>query len=235
MRPPCQPRRANCIEASPIGIRARSSAGEHYLDMVGVTGSIPVAPTIFLDFPPNAGRGRDAHFVPVMLTITEQGNGVSRIAGDCFSWFAGRDDGYSGCRRVVGKVRFDCVTPNKNDQALENDARVADALIAIEQVDLLGRDFPLTIELAEAVTRPPGQHTDFIVPEFADDEIRADHSLIVSAATEDFDICDKARGSRRGGLRPGVSSPQAIDSIFKTTAIVEHDSDLAPGIAAVRC
>ena len=27
------------------GIRARSSAGEHYLDMVGVTGSIPVAPT----------------------------------------------------------------------------------------------------------------------------------------------------------------------------------------------
>lgn len=27
--------------------RARSSAGEHYLDMVGVTGSIPVVPTIF--------------------------------------------------------------------------------------------------------------------------------------------------------------------------------------------
>jgi hypothetical protein len=26
--------------------RARSSAEEHYLDMVGVTGSIPVAPTI---------------------------------------------------------------------------------------------------------------------------------------------------------------------------------------------
>src|ERR1700731_1750168 len=29
-------------------IRARSSAVEHYLDTVGVTGSIPVAPTIFL-------------------------------------------------------------------------------------------------------------------------------------------------------------------------------------------
>ena len=26
---------------------ARSSAGEHYLDMVGVAGSIPVEPTIF--------------------------------------------------------------------------------------------------------------------------------------------------------------------------------------------
>jgi large subunit ribosomal protein L36 len=28
--------------------RARSSAGEHYVDIVGVTGSIPVAPTICL-------------------------------------------------------------------------------------------------------------------------------------------------------------------------------------------
>jgi hypothetical protein len=28
-------------------LRARSSAEEHYLDMVGVTGSIPVAPTSF--------------------------------------------------------------------------------------------------------------------------------------------------------------------------------------------
>src|SRR5262249_47002875 len=34
------------IDNPPLqGIRARSSAGEHYLDMVGVTGSIPVAPT----------------------------------------------------------------------------------------------------------------------------------------------------------------------------------------------
>ena len=36
---------AQCRDA-----RARSSAEEHYLDMVGVTGSIPVAPTIFVDF-----------------------------------------------------------------------------------------------------------------------------------------------------------------------------------------
>src|SRR4029079_13591054 len=32
--------------AGRLGIRARSSAGEHFLDMEGVTGSIPVAPTI---------------------------------------------------------------------------------------------------------------------------------------------------------------------------------------------
>ena len=36
------------IAAGPI--RARSSAEEHYLDMVGVTGSIPVAPTIMPRF-----------------------------------------------------------------------------------------------------------------------------------------------------------------------------------------
>src|SRR6516165_987355 len=40
---------ATCL-ASPGGLvvmrRARSSAGEHYVDIVGVTGSIPVAPTI---------------------------------------------------------------------------------------------------------------------------------------------------------------------------------------------
>jgi hypothetical protein len=39
-----RPRRADI--ASPHPRRARSSAEEHYLDMVGVTGSIPVAPTI---------------------------------------------------------------------------------------------------------------------------------------------------------------------------------------------
>jgi hypothetical protein len=31
---------------SEVIMRARSSAGEHYVDIVGVTGSIPVAPTI---------------------------------------------------------------------------------------------------------------------------------------------------------------------------------------------
>src|SRR5438445_5020793 len=30
--------------------RARSSAGEHYVDIVGVTGSIPVAPTIVFNY-----------------------------------------------------------------------------------------------------------------------------------------------------------------------------------------
>jgi hypothetical protein len=42
----CKAPAAMLFGADPTGYRARSSAGEHYLDMVGVTGSIPVAPTI---------------------------------------------------------------------------------------------------------------------------------------------------------------------------------------------
>src|ERR1700680_1390197 len=49
---PC-PRAAFLLNprAVPQVARARSSAGEHYVDIVGVTGSIPVAPTsLFNDF-----------------------------------------------------------------------------------------------------------------------------------------------------------------------------------------
>src|SRR6478672_12342160 len=45
----CKAPAAMLFGADPTGYRARSSAGEHYLDMVGVTGSIPVAPTIFFN------------------------------------------------------------------------------------------------------------------------------------------------------------------------------------------
>jgi hypothetical protein len=38
--------RSEALTASQILGWARSSAGEHYVDIVGVTGSIPVAPTI---------------------------------------------------------------------------------------------------------------------------------------------------------------------------------------------
>ena len=75
------------------------------------TGSyVTASATIFLDFPPIARRARAEHFVSVMLTITEQSDGIGRIAGGCTNWFAGRDSDHSSCRRLVGEVRFDCVT-----------------------------------------------------------------------------------------------------------------------------
>jgi hypothetical protein len=65
------------------------------------------------DYPPIARRARDEHVVPVMLTITEQSDGPSRIADDSFNWFAGRHSDDGGCRRLVGEVCFDCVTSNE--------------------------------------------------------------------------------------------------------------------------
>jgi hypothetical protein len=67
----------------------------------------------FSSFPPIARRARDEHFVSVMLTITEQSDGVGRIADDSFNWFAGRHNDDGGCRRLVGEVCFDCVTSNE--------------------------------------------------------------------------------------------------------------------------
>ena len=44
--------------------------------------------------------------------IMERRDGVDRIADDCFNWFAGRHSDDSSRRRLVGEVRFDCVTSN---------------------------------------------------------------------------------------------------------------------------
>jgi hypothetical protein len=75
------------------------------------------APPFFLDFPPIARRARVEHFVSVMLSLAEQGNGINRIADDCVHWFAGRnsDDGSGRC--LVGKIRFNRMTSNEIAQA----------------------------------------------------------------------------------------------------------------------
>src|SRR6266481_825991 len=46
LTPPCGPATKSLKSPLPSGIRARSSAVEHYVDIVGVTSSILVAPTI---------------------------------------------------------------------------------------------------------------------------------------------------------------------------------------------
>src|SRR5690606_25493900 len=58
--------------AGPPAARAVSSAVEHYLDMVGVTGSIPVPPTRFEEKRPERGVFFLSHF---------QGGVVSRLGG----------------------------------------------------------------------------------------------------------------------------------------------------------
>ena len=71
--------------------RARSSAGEHYVDIVGVTGSIPVAPTIFsvpsqqFDTGDAEALRAGAEFICALLARTQRSPGVLlKLCDHCF-------------------------------------------------------------------------------------------------------------------------------------------------------
>ena len=64
--------RARLYRSPTIG--ARSSAEEHYLDMVGVTGSIPVAPTTPSRYPPSRHRHFPTPPLPDTASRTVLGN-----------------------------------------------------------------------------------------------------------------------------------------------------------------
>src|SRR5689334_21550129 len=101
-------------------MRARSSAGEHYLDMVGVTGSIPVAPTMLRSrserrmprrsrqakagfLHPQASYGLAGHASPFGLRMaqpcTPEGRGMA--PGEAVG-----EDGLSGTRARLGRACF---------------------------------------------------------------------------------------------------------------------------------
>src|ERR1041385_3498513 len=88
----------------------------------------------------------------------------------------------------------------RSASALQDDARVADALIAVQQIDLFCGDFPNAVVLPETVTLPAGQDANLTIPEFADGEVRPHHALVGAGAPEDLDVRDHARGSRRRRL-----------------------------------
>ncbi len=59
----------------PTRARARSSAVEHYLDTVGVTGSIPVAPTTLASQKPDIRQ----HFPGCLIFIEQDMAGAPRL------------------------------------------------------------------------------------------------------------------------------------------------------------
>src|SRR5580704_9991327 len=61
--------------------------------------------------------------------------------------------------------------PHKGGGLLEDDAWIADALIAINQVDLLGLDLPGSAVAHDAIAGPAGEYPRLITPEFADQKI----------------------------------------------------------------
>src|SRR5580692_5181411 len=101
--------------------------------------------------------------------------------------------------------------PHKGGGLLEDDAWIADALVAIDQVDLLGLDLPAGAVAHHAMPGPAGEHSGLIAPEFADQEIRPHHARVLARGGEDFDIGDEAHRARCRRLRPGESGAHTVD------------------------
>src|SRR6266700_317177 len=62
------------------------------------------------------------------------------------------------------------IPPDRNP-LLENDARVAQVLVAVDEVDLPHLDFPARLRLHEAVTAPAGEEAGAVHSKFADQKI----------------------------------------------------------------
>src|ERR1700722_1758052 len=114
---------------------------------------------------------------------------------------------------------------------LQNDARIADALIAVDQVHLLGLDLPRRAVAHHAMAGPAGQHARLVAPELADQEIRAQHALVLAPGGKGFHIGDQPHGARGRRLRPGEAGAKAVDAVLQPAAVIEHYRDLAPRIA----
>src|SRR5579862_6218490 len=124
--------------------------------------------------------------------------------------------------------------PQRGRALLEDDAWIADALVAIDEVDLLGLDLPASAVAHDAMPRPAGEHSGLIAPEFADQKIRAHHAGVVARGGKNLDIGDEAHRARRRRLRPGEAGAHAVDPILEPAAVVEHHRNFAPRVAGLR-
>src|SRR5215470_12076430 len=105
--------------------------------------------------------------------------------------------------------------------ALQDDARVADALVAFEQVHLLGDDLPAACARHAAVPAPAAQETRLIAPELVDEKVRARHAHVVVSGREHLHVGDQPHGARGWRLRPGKAGAQPIYTVLQAPAVVE--------------
>src|SRR5712691_2775671 len=105
--------------------------------------------------------------------------------------------------------------PAMTMRTLKNDTRVADALIAFDEVDLLGGDLPAAVGLREAVTRPAAQETRLVAPEFVDQEIGPHHAHVIAVGGEHLHVGDQPHGARRRRLRPGKARAQTKHAVLE--------------------
>ncbi len=113
----------------------------------------------------------------------------------------------------------------------QHDARIPDALIAVDQVHLLGLDLPRLAVAHDPMPGPAGQHARLVAPELADQEVRAQHAGVVASGGEHLDVGDQPHRARGRRLRPGVAGAEAVDAVLEPAAVVEHHRDLAPRVA----
>src|SRR5215217_6538711 len=128
------------------------------------------------------------------------------------------------------KARSDCAMLMPRSQ---DNARVADALVAFQQIDLLGDDLPAAPRLRETVPGPAAEEAGLVAPELVDEEIATHHAHVVASGRKDLHVGDQPHGARGRRLRPGKARAQAVDAVFETAPIIEHHGDLAPRIAGI--
>src|ERR1700722_8212835 len=116
----------------------------------------------------------------------------------------------------------------------QDNTRIADALIAVDQVHLLGLNDPLPALAHHAMAGPADEHARLIPPELADEKVEAQHARIVADGGKDFDVADHPHRAGRRRLGPGESRSQTVDPILEPPPVIEHHGNLAPWVAGTR-
>src|SRR5262245_4863896 len=87
----------------------------------------------------------------------------------------------------------------------EHDARIAQILVVVDQVDQPHLDLPAVRRAHEAMAATAGEESRSVHAELADQEIRADHEGGAGIGHEHFDVRDHTHRARLRRLRPGIA------------------------------
>src|SRR6266850_3264288 len=110
-------------------------------------------------------------------------------------------------------------------------AGIAQGLIAVDEVELLGLDLPADLAAAQAVAAPGGEQARLPGAEFRDQQIGAHHDHRALHRAERLHVGHQAHGAGGRHLRPGLAGAKAVDAVLEPAPIVEEHRDLAAGIA----
>src|SRR5213080_1385208 len=99
--------------------------------------------------------------------------------------------------------------------SLEQDARVAQMLVAVDEIELLRLDLPADLAPAQAMAAPSGERARLPGAEFRDQQIRAHHDHRALLRAEHLHISDEAHRAGGRHLRPGLAGAETINAVFE--------------------